>query len=604
MNILDVQNKLKNFSEEQLVQEMQAPTGNAPQFLVLSEIQRRKRMRDDLQQQQAQPVKTVAEEAIAAGGVPQGGIGQLAGAMGQGSSNAQMPQQQAPEQQPQGMYGGGIVKLAPGGMVGGNMRLVPVGNGKVIIVDESNRPLSGQLSPAEAQMRINDLNAINDGNTEAADAALLSQPEMMAADAAKPSAFRNPNVRLNPEQTQPEVPEEPSILDRIKGMFESGDSGPSQEELMNQGASAPSAFGNSNVRLGQPTDRSGIGAMLEATAQPAPPQTGVTTADIAAMNQSADVRRGVPLAALEDRMKKARMGISGTPDFSNPADAIEPPNPLQGISENIGKAPAFNEYSVSRMPNYGPPGSERQDDRSLAERLGYGVLKGTRIAETFDKLGNAPSIFDLEPQATEQRDPTGETTRQAATATTPDGGVQKFNPVANDPKSPGGTAGGGFGAMSPYETELMNMLKSKEQQAEKDKWMSLAKAGLAMMSSKSPNFGVAFGEGATFGLEDYQAQKSQYETDRLALLGGIEKSRLGREAAARAGQGKPNTLSMNALYTGLQNQLEAQANIISDPLVDPDVKAAAMENIKNLQKRISRIEATAGVVDVDATKIS
>jgi hypothetical protein len=123
MNILDVQNKLKNFSEEQLVQEMQAPTGSAPQFLVLGEIQRRKRMRDDLRQQQAQPVKTVAEEAIAAGGVPQVVIGQLAGAMGQGSSNAQMPQQQAPEQQPQGMYGGGIVKLAPGGAVGGMLSL-------------------------------------------------------------------------------------------------------------------------------------------------------------------------------------------------------------------------------------------------------------------------------------------------------------------------------------------------------------------------------------------------------------------------------------------------------------------------------------------------
>jgi hypothetical protein len=540
MNILDVQNKLKNFSEEQLVQEMQAPTGNAPQFLVLSEIQRRKRMRDDLQQQQAQPVKTVAEEAIAAGGVPQGGIGQLAGAMGQGSSNAQMPQQQAPEQQPQGMYGGGIVKLAPGGMVGGEMRLVPVGNGKVIIVDESNKPLSGQLSPAEAQMRMNDLNAINDGNIEAADAPLLSPSERMAADANKVSAFDNPNVRR-----------------------------------------------------GESTDRGGIGAILEATTPPATTQTGVTPEATAKINRLADARRGVPLAALERKMAKERMNITGPSVFDNPADVPgEPP-------KQTPPAPVINVPQATERRD--PTGESTNPLVGMSQILaGVPALQKENLAYTPGRLANTVrEVLSLKRPDTEKRDPSGEPPKKTPPATTPDNVVPEPNSTADDPRSPGG-----FGAMSPYETELMNMLKSKEKQAEQDKWMSLAKAGLAMMSSKSPNFGVAFGEGAAAGLEDYQAQKSQYETDRLALLGGVEKSRLGREAAARAGQGKPNTLSMNALYTGLQNQLEAQANIISDPLVGPDVKAAAMENMKNLQERISRIEATAGVVDVDATKIS
>ena len=51
MNILDVQDNLKNFSEKQLINEMQMPSGNAPQFLVLSEITRRKRMRDQMNMQ-------------------------------------------------------------------------------------------------------------------------------------------------------------------------------------------------------------------------------------------------------------------------------------------------------------------------------------------------------------------------------------------------------------------------------------------------------------------------------------------------------------------------------------------------------------------------
>lgn len=71
MNIIDIQDGLKDLSESQLIKEMQMPTGNAPQFLVLGEIQRRKRMRDDFAAQQASQQGTVAQEAVAAMGIPQ-----------------------------------------------------------------------------------------------------------------------------------------------------------------------------------------------------------------------------------------------------------------------------------------------------------------------------------------------------------------------------------------------------------------------------------------------------------------------------------------------------------------------------------------------------
>jgi hypothetical protein len=74
MNIIDIQDSLKNFSEQQLVSEMQRPSGTAPQFLVLSEIQRRKRVRDDFAKREAANQPTVAQEAVAAAGVPQSGI--------------------------------------------------------------------------------------------------------------------------------------------------------------------------------------------------------------------------------------------------------------------------------------------------------------------------------------------------------------------------------------------------------------------------------------------------------------------------------------------------------------------------------------------------
>ena len=89
MNIIDIQDQLKNFSEKQLVSEMQSPTGSAPQFLVLSEIKRRKRVRDDFAKREAAQQPTVAQEAVASAGVPQSGIAGMAEAMAPKSTMVQ-----------------------------------------------------------------------------------------------------------------------------------------------------------------------------------------------------------------------------------------------------------------------------------------------------------------------------------------------------------------------------------------------------------------------------------------------------------------------------------------------------------------------------------
>ena len=106
MNIIDIQDQLKNFSEQQLISEMQTPTGSAPQFLVLSEIKRRKRVRDDFMKREAANQPTVAQEAIAAAGVPQSGIMGMSEAMApkstmvQNSVGSVMPQSMRPQTMP------------------------------------------------------------------------------------------------------------------------------------------------------------------------------------------------------------------------------------------------------------------------------------------------------------------------------------------------------------------------------------------------------------------------------------------------------------------------------------------------------------------------
>ena len=110
INLLQIQDDLKNFSEDQLVREMQQPSGTAPQFLVLSELNRRKRVKGEFAARQAQQAPTVAEEVVAAAGVPQSGMMGMSEAMApasvdSGGIGAMMPQN---------MKSGGVIRAQSG----------------------------------------------------------------------------------------------------------------------------------------------------------------------------------------------------------------------------------------------------------------------------------------------------------------------------------------------------------------------------------------------------------------------------------------------------------------------------------------------------------
>jgi hypothetical protein len=120
MNMIELQDKLKNFSQDQLIGMMQQPTGEAPQFMVLGEITRRQKMQ---QEATKAPTQSVAQEAVSAAGVPQGGIADMARTLAPQTNVAQntgvmsAPPQGMPSA-PQGiakMASGGVIKMAPGG---------------------------------------------------------------------------------------------------------------------------------------------------------------------------------------------------------------------------------------------------------------------------------------------------------------------------------------------------------------------------------------------------------------------------------------------------------------------------------------------------------
>ena len=116
MNILQQQEALKDMSESQLVQEAKRPSGSVPSYMVLSELNRRKDMRQRYQLNQTKPNATVAEEVITQ---TEQGIGSMMPRRQsqQMAARPQMPMQQSAiaQNQPMRMQQGGVIKMQAGG---------------------------------------------------------------------------------------------------------------------------------------------------------------------------------------------------------------------------------------------------------------------------------------------------------------------------------------------------------------------------------------------------------------------------------------------------------------------------------------------------------
>ena len=105
MNILDAEDMIKGLPDQALMQEAQMPSGQMPQFLVVSEIQRRSDMRKRYQAQQQEAMPSVKDQIVQEG---------IMGMMPQQPMG--MPPQGMPQgMPPMGMAHGGIARMANGG---------------------------------------------------------------------------------------------------------------------------------------------------------------------------------------------------------------------------------------------------------------------------------------------------------------------------------------------------------------------------------------------------------------------------------------------------------------------------------------------------------
>lgn len=126
MNILKLQNQLRSVPDDTLVGYVQNPTGNVPTYLALSELQRRKEMRNAYQSDKAEE-KTVAEDLVEEA-TP--GIMGLPEAQGM-----QMAMQPPPEMPVEQMAQGGLANLDVGDMYNENN----YANGGIVAFDDGGK---------------------------------------------------------------------------------------------------------------------------------------------------------------------------------------------------------------------------------------------------------------------------------------------------------------------------------------------------------------------------------------------------------------------------------------------------------------------------------
>ena len=120
MNLVQLSEQLKDVPDNFLMTEVQNPTGAYPAYLIVSEMTRRKRMRENAPKQE--PQTTVAEDLMSGGiramqpQMPQQ-MPQQPGAAQAMASQMPMPQMPQPPQEPQMMAGGGLVAFEQGGPI-------------------------------------------------------------------------------------------------------------------------------------------------------------------------------------------------------------------------------------------------------------------------------------------------------------------------------------------------------------------------------------------------------------------------------------------------------------------------------------------------------
>lgn len=502
MNVIQIQEALKGMPLDQLVREMQMPSGQAPQFLVLGEIARRKQMEQEFAQRQGQPQTTVAEDAVTAAGVPQQGIASAARAMAPKTDMA-MNTATTPQAPVQGMADGGYVQKMRDG--------APVVRGGLIVAPPY--PLGG--SSEEQNMWLDRYGETHNVDGSPRSAGITSRPFLPAAPPAPiggiAALMEKPSIPATPQRADRPEPLGGGVAD---GIFDASDDLGYDPASMTAEEILAAAAGSTAPLPTNPR----AAAAREARQS----RIGMDTSSEAAMRNRLDEYTYPPIPpavpeGMEMELARAALGeeaLSGRLGMDTAEAAT-----LRNRGDILAN-------SALRIPGAMPPSSMPMGglDALMASRLPPEVLPSLGEIEA----GVLPEYIAPPANAPQEE----EVVVEPGVVTTPAGA----SPMPRDDRAPAGTytgtgvsrpvaapsadrTGGGIAAaMSPLETGIGNILQQREKRAEQDKWLALAQAGMALMSSRQPTFAGALGEAGLVGVEGFRKARDQYEEDRLSLM--------------------------------------------------------------------------------------
>ena len=521
MNIIQLQDDLKNFSEEQLVNEMRRPSGTAPQYLVLSEMNRRQRVKSDYQAAQASDPSTVAEEAVASAGVPASGIMGMAQAMAPKSESSLS----APKPPAMMMREGGVIRAQQGLSIAdrnlnpGNMRL-------------TNDPYFGTTGIASGY-------------------ATFASPEFglrgIALTADKYA--KDPNVK--------------TLKDFVEKYSPAADDNPNNKQYAKVLADSLGVdvddeidFSDDNVK------RNLIPAITRFEGYKGPIDSNMVDKAIAASKVKDDEGKVNELLSGVDSLsgvKNNMVTFDGRPIKTNPltqmmtstgvASTQDDKNQDKSLLEKIftTKIPG-SEYIDPIGPLYrfgrdkmGPAISEFYDDYIKGSKFGgkekniLRAIEGEKLKKYLDdqekiELGAMleSDIDYTEPKSFLEtiKEAVSSTDSEKRSAIDQEGGVgegvsqiseedldsekkpELKKPVSPAPKDKPPT----------LDEQLVAMQKDLAKSREQDKYLALAQAGLAIMASDKPTLGQAIGEGAGVGLQAYRDAQERYQEGVVDLL--------------------------------------------------------------------------------------
>ena len=560
MNMFKLQERLQDFSKEQLAQEMQRPSGNAPQYLVLAEMQRRKRMESAAAMEQGQQNETtVAQDAVAAAGVPQQGLGGMMQAMAP-KTDVTMNTGQTPVQQ---MYGGGVIKAQEGAYLGTD-RLT-----SSLETDPATRAMANRMGISVREYITN-----MDPQTRAAELQRINRSKTQGAPSL--SGVFDPNTPAYDQIDVRDLGESPA--QSFQNL--------SDYDLMEYGGVNPS-YGT-DVR-----DRA-VGMGISDRMPDAPSLDSVP--DIAELSPFLGGGSQLPpeLSPQEDytsnpnsrplgRRPMAELEITddffGAPGF----DSMDSASSLAELSPFLGDRQSPTSLDLRPWPEknpdlgdepdrggYVPPTMGATELNTPAMRTALGAdepspwtidpanTDGSLWGDILPDIGNTATL--LSPFASEEEKMAAAGSLGAMDTGTPleipDAGIESLlppSPANNDPVKTTKTddrSGGGGSSLGGSGKAVMSDL---EKAFEQDKWLSLAKFGLGLMSSKQPTFGGAIGESGLGAIADFQQARKSYEENTMARQ--LMNAKLA--AASRSGGGGGGKPVSSGIITILGDQLAA-----------------------------------------------